>query len=131
MTPGIFVGVFTARPIEHARVTAYYRPPNSGCGPMLDWSSDLMTPATPFTGTHDVQVPLESVAVILTSNDQLVADYNITNDGQPPSMRLYMLPLYHHADHLPGRSGRQRSPTASVRLTCRCATAGTVSGPIG
>ncbi len=94
VTPRIFAGVFTARPIEHARATVYTRPPNNACGPVLDWSSDWMTPATPFTGTYDVQVPLDWIAVVLTSNDQLVADYNITNDGQPPAMRLYMMPLY-------------------------------------
>ena len=94
VVPSFFVGLFASRPIEHARVTAYYRPPIGSCSPMVDWASDLMTPATPFTATYDAQVPLDSIAVILTSDDHLIAQYNITNDGQPPQMRLYELPPY-------------------------------------
>jgi hypothetical protein len=86
------LGVFTTRPIEDARVAAYFRTP-TGCSTIADWSSDLMTPATPFTYSHETQVPLDSVAVILTSHDQLVSSYNLTNDGQPPSTWFSYLPI--------------------------------------
>ena len=85
------LGVFTTRPIDHARVAADFRAP-TGCGEIADWSTDLMTPATPFTYSHETQVALDSVAVILTSNDQVIAAYNVTNDGQPPVTWLYNLP---------------------------------------
>jgi uncharacterized repeat protein (TIGR01451 family) len=96
MTHGVYdnldVGVFTTQPITDARVALYYRPASGTCGLMFDWFSDPMTPATPFIYSHEVQAPLESVAVIVTSHDQLVESYNLTNDGQPPQTWLYNLP---------------------------------------
>ena len=86
------LGVFTTRPIEHARVAAYFRAP-TGCSEIAGWSSDWMTPATPFTYSHETQVTLDSVAVILTGDDQLIAHYNTTDDGQPPATWFYNLPL--------------------------------------
>jgi hypothetical protein len=97
MTHGVYdnldVGVFTTRPIADARVAVYHRPASGTCGLMSDWFREPMTPATPFTYSHEVQVPVESVAVIVTSHDQLVESYNLTNDGQPPQTWLYHLPL--------------------------------------
>ena len=92
LSDNLDVGVFTTRPIPDARVTTYARLP-TGCSALAEWSSDLMTPATPFTYSHEVQVPLDAVAVILTSHDQSVSSYNLTNDGQPPSTWFYYLPV--------------------------------------
>ena len=97
LTHGIYdnleLGVFTTRPLEDARVGVYYRPANGTCGNVFNWFSDPMTPATPFSYSHETQMPLETVALILTSHDQVIAHYNTTNDGLPPSTWFYYLPV--------------------------------------
>ena len=100
LSDNLDVGVFTTRPIADARVTTYARLP-TGCSALAEWSSDLMTPATPFTYSHEVQVPLDAVAVILTSHDQLVSSYNLTNDGQPPATWLRGQPSWVNTTTIP------------------------------
>jgi hypothetical protein len=52
-----------------------------------------MTPATPFTYTYGARVPPDNVVVSVTRHDQPVAQYNVTNDGLPPTLSIYGLPL--------------------------------------
>jgi hypothetical protein len=85
------VGVYTTRPRQQARLAAYWR---GGCSVILERTSDLMTPATPLTISHDVQVPAADLGVVFTAGDELLAQYNLTNDGQAPVAWLDMLPTY-------------------------------------
>lgn len=86
------VGVHTTRPISDALVSVYHRTP-TGCSRMTERYSDLMAPATPFTYTYGARIPSDEIAVSITRHDQPVAQYNVTNDGLPPTLSIYGLPL--------------------------------------
>ena len=85
----IDVGAYTTRPRDHARLAVYSL---ARCETGLELTRDLMTPATPLTISHDIQLPASDVAVTFTAGDQLLAQHNVPDDGAPPVVWVYSPP---------------------------------------
>jgi hypothetical protein len=47
-----------------------------------------------LTFSHDVQVPAAELGVTFSAGDELLAQYNLSNDGLPPVARVGTLPAY-------------------------------------
>jgi hypothetical protein len=82
---------YSTRPREQARLAAYWL---GRCDVVLDVTSTLMMPGTVLTISHDVQVPFAELGVTFSSGDELLAQYNLFNDGQPPAVYVGGLPAY-------------------------------------
>ena len=82
---------YSTRPREQARLAAYWL---GRCDVVLDVTSTLMMPGTVLTFSHDVQVPFAELGVAFTGGDELLAQYNLSNDGQPPDVHVGGLPAY-------------------------------------
>jgi uncharacterized repeat protein (TIGR01451 family) len=87
----LHLGAFSTRARGATRLAVYQR---STCSLLADYPLAAISPATPITRSLTTSVPVSDLAVVFSEGETLIAAYNISSDGLPPSASVSPLPHY-------------------------------------